>query len=272
MATASSPCHMTEKWLYGTPLAGRSSSLCDLSDKITAYDCSPDGRKIVLSGEPWWFESSQSPDAGRGPIPLPDFLNKTPAFRIWDTRKGSAAVTQFAHSGRINALAFSSDGRRVVSVSEDRSLSVWDAATGRPVLSFSGNPFTCLAPRPGQAMAAGDSEGRVFILRVRGLDSGPTTLTAIYLFRSGLGRYEDRLSAKYQLCARFFVPPVPTVASIHAASGKRPLRARLIRKVFHIKPNPPDGAWDNPGLFSECPNCHKPLRFNPFIADSRKKH
>ena len=28
-------------------------------------------------------------------------------------------------------------------------------------------------------------------------------------------------------------------------------------------------AWDNPGLLAECPYCHKPLKFNPFILDNR---
>ena len=28
-------------------------------------------------------------------------------------------------------------------------------------------------------------------------------------------------------------------------------------------------AWDEPRLLSECPKCHKPLKFNPFIVDNK---
>ena len=33
----------------------------------------------------------------------------------------------------------------------------------------------------------------------------------------------------------------------------------------------PDEAWKEPRLLSECPRCHKPLRFNPFIVDNRER-
>lgn len=33
----------------------------------------------------------------------------------------------------------------------------------------------------------------------------------------------------------------------------------------------PDEAWGEPRLLSECPLCHKPLKFNPFIVDNRGK-
>ena len=33
----------------------------------------------------------------------------------------------------------------------------------------------------------------------------------------------------------------------------------------------PDEAWDEPLLLSECPRCHKLLKFNPFIVDNRER-
>ena len=34
----------------------------------------------------------------------------------------------------------------------------------------------------------------------------------------------------------------------------------------------PDEAWNEPRLLSECPFCHKPLKFNPFIVDNRERY
>jgi hypothetical protein len=34
----------------------------------------------------------------------------------------------------------------------------------------------------------------------------------------------------------------------------------------------PDEAWEEPKLLSECPFCHKPLKFNPFIVDNRGRY
>lgn len=31
----------------------------------------------------------------------------------------------------------------------------------------------------------------------------------------------------------------------------------------------PPEAWEDPRLLSECPHCHKPLRFNPFVVDNK---
>ncbi|MCP4372391.1 MAG: hypothetical protein GY797_30440, partial [Deltaproteobacteria bacterium] len=32
----------------------------------------------------------------------------------------------------------------------------------------------------------------------------------------------------------------------------------------------PQEAWDEPRLLSECPFCHQPLKFNPFVVDNRE--
>jgi WD40 repeat protein len=51
-----------------------------------------------------------------------------------------------AHSQWIRAIAFNTSGDRLISVSDDDRLIVWDCATGNPILELSGNVggFTCL--------------------------------------------------------------------------------------------------------------------------------
>lgn len=36
--------------------------------------------------------------------------------------------------------------------------------------------------------------------------------------------------------------------------------------------NLPVEAWDEPRLLSECPLCHAPLKFNPFVVDNRDRY
>ncbi len=53
---------------------------------------------------------------------------------IWDAETGERLHTLSEHRQPVSALAFSPDGRRLVSASFDRHLIVWDATTGSEVL------------------------------------------------------------------------------------------------------------------------------------------
>ena len=46
----------------------------------------------------------------------------------------------------VNAVAFSSDGKCVVSGSDDMTLKTWDASTGALLSTFSGHSFRCVFP------------------------------------------------------------------------------------------------------------------------------
>ena len=47
-------------------------------------------------------------------------------------------LTLAGHSGLVFAVAFSADGKRIVSGSADKLVKIWDAATGAQVSSFVG--------------------------------------------------------------------------------------------------------------------------------------
>ena len=58
---------------------------------------------------------------------------------IWDAETGERLHTLPGHRHPVSALAFSPDGRRLVSASFDRRLIVWDAETGKPLHTLRGH-------------------------------------------------------------------------------------------------------------------------------------
>ncbi|MGH8576714.1 MAG: WD40 repeat domain-containing protein, partial [Gammaproteobacteria bacterium] len=54
--------------------------------------------------------------------------------RVWDARSGKPLVEPLRHEGRVWAVAFSPEGDRVLTGSEDKTARVWDARSGKPLV------------------------------------------------------------------------------------------------------------------------------------------
>ncbi|MEK6324286.1 MAG: WD40 repeat domain-containing protein [Acidobacteriota bacterium] len=61
------------------------------------------------------------------------------SLRIWDAQSGVAIDSLVAHSGEVADCAFSPDGKKIVSASEDGSLKIWDTAGSMELNSLSGH-------------------------------------------------------------------------------------------------------------------------------------
>jgi WD40 repeat protein len=126
---------------------------------VEAVALSPDGRSVATGG--------RNPRVRNG-----DHV------RIWDAASGELKSKLEGHTGRIRDVAYSPDGRLLVSVGGGPlkgslkrdpggpgQVKLWNAATGKQVDSFeSKDQFTCVAFRPdGRRLAAGNLDGSVML-------------------------------------------------------------------------------------------------------------
>lgn len=116
------------------------------SDSIRSIAMTPDGRRIVSSGD------FHSPGDSRD------------GFRLWNVETGDLVRTFQGHSDRVNALAISPDGRRVISASDDETLMIWGLETGKRLHRLEGHisrvVWADFSPN-GQTVVSGDDENKI---------------------------------------------------------------------------------------------------------------
>jgi WD40 repeat protein len=95
---------------------------------------SPDGKLLASGGGAFQNNSNEAVDADGKPTATPDYT-----IRIWDTASNKELKKLDGHTKFIKALAFSADGKLLISTGEDTSIRVWDVATGKELHKFDGN-------------------------------------------------------------------------------------------------------------------------------------
>lgn len=118
-------------------------------DAVLAVSFAPDGNHLASGGKDgvviYWDATNgqivhrftQHPQEVRAVAfsPTHDFIATASGLtiRLYDVR--GKEVRRFSgHTGLVKCLAFSRDGKRLVSGSDDKSIRVWDASSGREVL------------------------------------------------------------------------------------------------------------------------------------------
>ncbi|MEH1921859.1 hypothetical protein [Nostoc sp.] len=84
---------------------------------------------------------------------------------------GRLLRTLNGHSDSVLGVAVTPNGQQVISASSDKTLKVWNLATGEVIATFTGEyPISCCAVAPdGMTIVAGDTSGRVHFLRLQGM-------------------------------------------------------------------------------------------------------
>lgn len=86
--------------------------------------------------------------------------------RCFETARDAERPPLQGHKGRVTGVAFTPDGRRVVTGAWDETVRFWDAATGRETACFEprAGKINAVAVSPdGSRVAAGSLEGRVVV-------------------------------------------------------------------------------------------------------------
>ena len=98
---------------------------------VTSVGYNSDGDKIVSGGEDVTLKVWDAGASALIPLNPQPKTDGTPAFAASLELK---AEKQSAHSDRVFSVAFSPDGKTIVSGSADKTLKVWDAGTpARPI-------------------------------------------------------------------------------------------------------------------------------------------
>ncbi len=139
---------------------------------VTSVAFSPDGKRIVSGSGGFDDHGRISPGE----------------VKVWDAATGTEALSLKGHTALVTSVAFSPDGKRIVSGSEDNTVKVWDAATGTEALSLKGHtgPVTSVAFSPdGKRIVSGswdntvkvwDAEKGTEALALKGHTSGAFSL------------------------------------------------------------------------------------------------
>jgi WD40 repeat protein/serine/threonine protein kinase len=85
---------------------------------------SPDGKRLA-AGSGTWDGAKNAWVAGE--------------VKVWDAQTGQELLSLKGHTGGVNGVAFSPDGKRLASGSQDGTAKVWDAQTGQELLSLKGH-------------------------------------------------------------------------------------------------------------------------------------
>ena len=104
---------------------------------------------------------------------------------------GRVGARALKHGGVVRELAFTPDGHVLVTASQDKSLRLWDAATGEPLappLEHGGWVLRVDARPDGFGFATAGNDHMARLWEVPRMESGPAELQALARRLNGPGR------------------------------------------------------------------------------------
>ncbi|MEK6324284.1 MAG: WD40 repeat domain-containing protein [Acidobacteriota bacterium] len=241
---------------------------------------SPDGRLIAAVTESillaWNVETgdqifrvdgieSLSPSIAFSPCGRKVAVGSGILVKVWDLRTATRHADLSAQS-EVTVCAFSRDGARILA-GTDKGLCVWDSKSWEPVTLFlaesSIKSIACRPGRLGLPIVLGDRDGNVCLLHLMSDEGGRPVVTSVRMRLSDSLAWDGEVTTKCEWCGRDFVTPGPILEAILRLTTPE-------NQASTMESRNPEGYGKQ--LQSECPHCHQPLRFNPFIVDNRDRY
>ena len=191
----------------------------------------------------------------------------------------------------VNSPVFSitPDGRCVILGAEHQTLQVWDLYNGKCLAIYQINGYVTAISQihANGNVVCGTATGAIILMATHnlllgvpivtpfrlwlyGMNDKPTTNRLLRLFtienKGYKGCWDNNISTLCQWCGKRFsvaATVLDVIRGITRAANLTPDQSPCLEL--------PDEAWDEPRLLSECPLCHQPLKFNPFVVDNRER-
>lgn len=143
-------CRLTVKpfeWGYWLRLASQEALTIQTAEKNTSIlwaAFSPDGNRIVTANAN--FSEEKNPQNAE----------------VWDAHTGRKLLTLKEHKSVIRSVAYTPDGKRIITGSWDNTVRIWDAITGKELHCFPCGRYGvfCLSVSPDGKWAAAGSDER----------------------------------------------------------------------------------------------------------------
>ena len=108
---------------------------------------------------------------------------------IWPLAGGAPRVLE-GHAQNVNGVAFTPDGRALVTAGYDATLRIWPLAGGAPVVVTLPTPLNTVAVAPDGEIITAGADGKVFFLSAAGelkgtVEAGPTPIIAVAVSADG---------------------------------------------------------------------------------------
>jgi len=255
------------------------------TDTVISHAFSPDGKNILSDSldktlKLWDAETGNevftlkyrhphfSPD---GRYIVTGSTDKT--LKLWDAKTGREIFTLKGHKEKVTRYAFSPDGKFIVSYSTNKVIMLWDLATGRKISTLASHhgqlTERAFSPDGRHVILREGLEGKILYAYLENVERFIPIISAVKLYsfseKTGKGIWGENFNSTCWWCGQSFQVSNEIVKAIQAIQPKS-----------HISPfesprlNPHQDVWQDIRLLFDCPNCHKPLRFNPFVVDSKR--